>query len=109
MAEEVVEAATMEESMKNKVMVAIDDSEYSQHALNWALKTLASTIADSELVIYTARTPVDISYLYASSWGSKFLSLYMYIEYMDALFSELIICWELWQLHTTSENRFHDI
>ncbi|XP_076911102.1 uncharacterized protein LOC143568964 [Bidens hawaiensis] len=59
-----------EEVMKNKVMVAIDDSEYSQHALKWALKTLGSTLVHSEVVIYTARTPVDIGYLYASSWGT---------------------------------------
>ncbi|KAJ0642754.1 putative rossmann-like alpha/beta/alpha sandwich protein [Helianthus annuus] len=70
MAEEEVEVAA---SMKNKVMVAIDDSEYSHHALNWALNTLRSTLVDSEVVIYTARTPVDIGYLYASSWGSKSL------------------------------------
>ncbi|KAK1425669.1 hypothetical protein QVD17_21024 [Tagetes erecta] len=70
MAEEVFEAATMEGNMKNKVMVAIDESEYSQYALKWALETLASTIADCEVVIYTARAPVDIGYLYASSWGT---------------------------------------
>ncbi|KAI3744347.1 hypothetical protein L1987_57426 [Smallanthus sonchifolius] len=68
MAEEGVEVATS--MVKTKVMVAIDDSEYGQHALKWALKTLGSTIVDSELVIYTARPPVDIGYLYASSWGT---------------------------------------
>ncbi|KAK9051092.1 hypothetical protein SSX86_027718 [Deinandra increscens subsp. villosa] len=62
-------------TMKKRVMVAIDDSEYSQHALSWALKTLVSTMVDSEVVIYTARAPVDMGYLYASSWGSKSLSL----------------------------------
>ncbi|GJV71818.1 universal stress protein A-like protein [Tanacetum coccineum] len=63
-----------ESSTKNKVMVAIDDSEFSEYALTWAIKMLGSTFVDSELLIYTARTPVDISYLYASSWGSKTLS-----------------------------------
>ncbi|GKB93424.1 universal stress protein A-like protein [Tanacetum coccineum] len=57
-------------SMKNKVMVAIDDSEFGEYALIWALKMFGSTFVDSELLIYTARTPVDISYLYASSWGT---------------------------------------
>lgn len=71
MAEEDVRVATTESSMKNKVMVAIDDSEFSEYALTWALKTLGSTLLDSELLIYTARTPVDISYLYASSWGTS--------------------------------------
>ncbi|KAJ9563661.1 hypothetical protein OSB04_008821 [Centaurea solstitialis] len=60
----------MQSGMKNKVMVAIDDSEFSEHALGWVLKNLGSTVLDSELIIYTARTPVDISYLYASSWGT---------------------------------------
>nr|XP_043624895.1 universal stress protein A-like protein [Erigeron canadensis] len=59
-----------ETNIKNKLMVAIDDSEFSDHALTWALKTLRSTIVDSELIIYTARIPVDIGYLYASSWGT---------------------------------------
>lgn len=75
MAEEDVRVATTESSMKNKVMVAIDDSEFSEYAFTWALKTLGSTLLDSELLIYTARTSVDISYLYASSWGSISLSL----------------------------------
>ncbi|PWA49040.1 adenine nucleotide alpha hydrolases-like superfamily protein [Artemisia annua] len=59
-----------ESSTKNKVMVAIDDSEFSEYALTWALKMLGSTFVDSELLIYTARTPVDISYFYVSSWGT---------------------------------------
>ncbi|KAM0047674.1 putative rossmann-like alpha/beta/alpha sandwich protein [Helianthus debilis subsp. tardiflorus] len=81
MAEEEVEvvAASMK---KNKVMVAIDDSEYSQHALNWALNTLRSTMVDSEVIIYTARTPVDIGYLYASSWGSKYLFFYIFLIFL---------------------------
>nr|XP_043624306.1 universal stress protein YxiE-like [Erigeron canadensis] len=51
-----------ETNIKNKVMVAIDDSEFSDHALNWALKTLHSTIVGSELIIYTALNQVDIGY-----------------------------------------------
>ncbi|KAL8227624.1 hypothetical protein R6Q57_015208 [Mikania cordata] len=77
MAEEAAEGAAMEGSMmKKKVMVAIDDSESSQHALNWALKTLGSTLVDSELVIYTAQSRVDIGYLYASSWGRSLTDHY---------------------------------
>ncbi|KAL4586632.1 hypothetical protein LXL04_011273 [Taraxacum kok-saghyz] len=56
--------------MKNKVMVAIDDSEFSNHALTWTLENLGPTIRDSPLVIFTAQPPVDVSYLYASSWGT---------------------------------------
>ncbi|XP_071739308.1 uncharacterized protein [Rutidosis leptorrhynchoides] len=71
MAGEDVKVRATESGMKNKVMVAIDDSEFSEYALKWALETLTSTLFDSELLIYTARTPVDIGYLYASSWGTS--------------------------------------
>ncbi|CAH1416913.1 unnamed protein product [Lactuca virosa] len=71
MAEEDVGISAIDSPMKNyKVMVAIDDSEFSEYALTWVLKNLGSTIRDSQLVIYTTRTPVDIGYLYASSWGT---------------------------------------
>lgn len=78
MEEEDVRVAATENNTKTKVMVAIDDSEFSEHALTWALKTLGSTLVDSEFLIYTARSPVDISYLYASSWGSKSFTLLLY-------------------------------
>ncbi|XP_024987253.1 uncharacterized protein LOC112522391 [Cynara cardunculus var. scolymus] len=60
----------MESSMKTKVMVVIDNCEFSEHALSWIFQNLGSTIVDTELLIYTARIPVDISYLYASSWAT---------------------------------------
>lgn len=81
MAEEDVGISAIDSPMKNyKVMVAIDDSEFSEYALMWVLKNLGSTIRDSQLVIYTTRTPVDIGYLYASSWGSMSLFMYLYIN-----------------------------
>ncbi|GFP85360.1 universal stress protein a-like protein [Phtheirospermum japonicum] len=56
--------------MRKKVMVAIDESEYSHHALEWALENLRETLENSKLVIFTAQPVADFGYLYASSFGA---------------------------------------
>jgi predicted trehalose synthase len=60
---------------KKKVMVAIDESENSHYALEWALDKLRETIADSDVIIFTAQPNSDLGYLYASTFGTarKFL------------------------------------
>lgn len=55
--------------MKLKVMVAIDDSESSEYALEWTLKKFGDSIRSSELIIFTAQPVSDLGYLYASSHG----------------------------------------
>ena len=62
---------------KKKVMVAIDESDCSIYALEWTLSSLHESIANSELLIFTAQPIADYSYLHASSMGatSEFLSL----------------------------------
>ncbi|XP_012082109.1 universal stress protein A-like protein isoform X2 [Jatropha curcas] len=55
---------------KKKVMVAIDESEFSHYALKWAIEYLKDTIVDSELVIFTAQPNTNFGYVYASSMGS---------------------------------------
>ncbi|KAG8366628.1 hypothetical protein BUALT_Bualt17G0099500 [Buddleja alternifolia] len=62
----------MEGGGKKKVMVAIDESEFSRYALEWTLQSLRDTIANSELVIFTAQT-ADFSYLYASSFAAELI------------------------------------
>ncbi|GAV66287.1 Usp domain-containing protein [Cephalotus follicularis] len=57
------------EEQKKKVMVAIDESECSHYALQWALDNLHHTITDSELVILTVQPVADFAYLYASTFG----------------------------------------
>ncbi|KAA8532697.1 hypothetical protein F0562_032730 [Nyssa sinensis] len=54
---------------KKKVMVAIDESECSHYAFEWALQNLRDSIANSELLIFTAQPISEYSYLYASSFG----------------------------------------
>ncbi|XP_044489677.1 universal stress protein YxiE [Mangifera indica] len=58
-----------EEEGKKKVMVAIDESDCSYYALKWTLESLADTISNSQLIIFTAR-PADFNYVYASTFGA---------------------------------------
>ncbi|RWR93873.1 universal stress protein A-like protein isoform X1 [Cinnamomum micranthum f. kanehirae] len=55
---------------KKKIMVAIDESDCSHYALDWALKNLGDSIASSSpLMIFTAQPVVNLSHVYASSFG----------------------------------------
>ncbi|XAR52419.1 hypothetical protein NMG60_11020500 [Bertholletia excelsa] len=58
------------EEEKKKVMVAIDESEFSIYALEWTLQNLRHSIANSQLLIFTVQPIGDYSYLYASSFGA---------------------------------------
>ncbi|KAI3731605.1 hypothetical protein L1987_62794 [Smallanthus sonchifolius] len=58
------------EDEKKKVMVAIDESEYSRYALEWALQNLHESIANKQLLIFTVQPISDYSYLHASSYGA---------------------------------------
>ncbi|KAL0396778.1 UNVERIFIED_CONTAM: hypothetical protein Scaly_0126200 [Sesamum calycinum] len=60
---------------KKKVMVAIDESECSHYALKWTLQNLRDTIETSNLFIFTAQPVVDLSYLYATSYGAAPIEL----------------------------------
>jgi hypothetical protein len=55
---------------EKKVMVAIDESEYSYYALNWVLDNLKESIIKSPLVIFMAQLPPQNSYTFAASLGS---------------------------------------
>ncbi|CAI9096174.1 OLC1v1032259C1 [Oldenlandia corymbosa var. corymbosa] len=61
---------------KKKVMVAIDESECSHDALEWALRNLQESLVNSELIVFTAQPISDYSYLYASSVGNAPCSSY---------------------------------
>ncbi|XAR72338.1 hypothetical protein NMG60_11018945 [Bertholletia excelsa] len=56
-------------SVEKKVMVAIDESELSNYALEWTLQRLGESLANSSLLIFTVQPFTDYSYLYASSFG----------------------------------------
>ncbi|KAG5240407.1 hypothetical protein OIU76_013792 [Salix suchowensis] len=55
---------------KKKVMVAIDESENSNYALEWTLEKLRDTIADSDVIIFTAQPKFDLGSVYASTFGA---------------------------------------
>nr|XP_011464104.1 PREDICTED: universal stress protein A-like protein isoform X1 [Fragaria vesca subsp. vesca] len=53
------------EKMKQKVMLAIDESELSHYALEWTLENLGNTIHNSELLVFTAQ-PITIDFGYSN-------------------------------------------
>ncbi|XP_047314387.1 universal stress protein A-like protein [Impatiens glandulifera] len=57
-----------DKKMKKKVMVAIDVSESSHYALEWALQNLIDS--NTQLIILTIQPLNEYSYLHASSFGS---------------------------------------
>ncbi|XP_076912037.1 universal stress protein A-like protein [Bidens hawaiensis] len=58
------------ENQKKKIMVAIDESEYSRYALEWALQNLHASIANNQLLVFTVQPISDYSYLHASAYGA---------------------------------------
>ncbi|XP_010921793.1 uncharacterized protein [Elaeis guineensis] len=57
------------ERTKKRVMVAIDESECSHHALEWTLANLRDSLS-SPLLIYTVQPLQNVSFLAAASYGS---------------------------------------
>ncbi|VFQ83247.1 unnamed protein product [Cuscuta campestris] len=56
-------------TMKRKVMIAIDESEFSRYALEWTLENFHDSLLNSQLVLFTVLPMVDYGYIYASSLG----------------------------------------
>ena len=52
-----------------KVMVAIDESDCSRYALQWALENLHDKLQSSGLVVFTSIL-VDFGGIYAATYGS---------------------------------------
>ncbi|XP_042509155.1 universal stress protein A-like protein [Macadamia integrifolia] len=71
---------------KKKVMVAIDESEYSHYALEWALTKLRDSISTSSLIIFTAEPRSEINYISAAAYGAAPPELIMSVQnYKDKL------------------------
>lgn len=70
---------------KKKMMVCIDESEYSHHALKWTLQNLHGSLANYQVIIFTAQSLSEFSYVYASSMGAARMSIYSFS-------SGLIVC-----------------
>ncbi|GLU04728.1 hypothetical protein SLE2022_218630 [Rubroshorea leprosula] len=56
--------------IKKKVMVAVDESDCSYYALQWALENLANTISDSQLIIFHSSNPIGYASLAAATYGA---------------------------------------
>lgn len=70
----------MEKGSGKKVMVAIDESEFSHYALEWTLQSLRETLEDSKLLIFTAQSVSDLGFIYASSYGAAPIELVRYAQ-----------------------------
>ncbi|KAJ6982163.1 hypothetical protein NC653_025317 [Populus alba x Populus x berolinensis] len=61
------------EGSNQKVMVIIDESEYSYHALMWVLDNLKGFIADSPLVMFAALPTPNCNFAYGAQLGTTAL------------------------------------
>ncbi|XP_077243915.1 universal stress protein A-like protein isoform X1 [Tasmannia lanceolata] len=60
-----------EETSEKKVMLTIDESEFSLYALEWVLNNLRESISPpSHLVIYNVQPLYNLGYVYAASLGT---------------------------------------
>ncbi|KAK2979959.1 hypothetical protein RJ640_017974 [Escallonia rubra] len=51
----------------DRVMIAIDESDTSHYALDWALQNLGESLAKSHVVIFTVQRSADYDYIQGSS------------------------------------------
>ena len=60
---------------KRKVMIAIDESECSKIALEWAIRNLDNTLKSNGLILFNA-IPLEYAGVFATTYGS---TLRMYL------------------------------
>ncbi|XP_044492256.1 universal stress protein YxiE-like [Mangifera indica] len=53
-----------------KVMLAIDESDYSYYALMWVLENLKDSINKGQFIIFMAQQPTNYNYTFAASLGT---------------------------------------
>ncbi|KAH8490175.1 hypothetical protein H0E87_022632 [Populus deltoides] len=61
------------EGSKKRVMVIIDESEYSYHSFMWVVDNLKEFITDSPLVILAALPAPNCKFLYGAQFGTAAL------------------------------------
>lgn len=64
------DVTTKARAAEKKVMVAIDESEYSHYALIWVLENLKDSITKSPLVIFMAQPVPSNTHAFSASLGS---------------------------------------
>ncbi|CAL9115772.1 unnamed protein product [Musa textilis] len=70
-----------------RMMVAIDESEYSRHALEWVLANLRESLSSLPLIIFTVQPLTDFAYLTAASLGSPPMELIQSVQQHQKLAS----------------------
>lgn len=63
-------AQLLEGDGDKKVMVAIDESEYSYYALMWALDNLGESLTKCHVIIFMAQPPPQYVNTFAASLGN---------------------------------------
>ncbi|THU62218.1 hypothetical protein C4D60_Mb01t02790 [Musa balbisiana] len=63
-----------------RMMVAIDESECSRHALEWVLANLRESLSSLPLIIFTVQPLTDFAYLTAASLGSPPMELIQSVQ-----------------------------
>ncbi|EEF35358.1 universal stress protein A-like protein [Ricinus communis] len=81
--EEVVVTANGEEA-ERKVMIAIDESEYSHYALMWALDNLKESLTKSPLFIFMAQPPAR-NINFPANFGSARMYCAVSTDYVDSV------------------------
>lgn len=73
---------------KKVVMVAIDSSECSHYALEWALHN--SLLNSDQLLIFTVQPISDLNYLVASSMGSARKFTLSFLDFFSFSFLQFL-------------------
>ncbi|RWW83263.1 hypothetical protein BHE74_00008235 [Ensete ventricosum] len=63
-----------------RMMVAIDESECSHHALEWVLANLRESLSSLPLIVFTVQSLPDFAYLTAASLGSAPVELIQSVQ-----------------------------
>lgn len=74
---------------RKKIMVAIDESDVSHYALEWALNVLKPTI-NSPLLLFHAQPLPSFSYVYAGYGAARTSSHYSFLFFLLSLFFRAI-------------------
>ncbi|KAM7270678.1 hypothetical protein ACFE04_029892 [Oxalis oulophora] len=76
---------------KKKILMPIDETEYSHYALDWALETLKDSIQHSEFIILSVQPVSDLKSVYASSFGPAPNELIAMMQETEKKFAQLIL------------------
>jgi nucleotide-binding universal stress UspA family protein len=89
--EKVLEEKPAEQTGKKKILIAIDETDFSHYALDWALETLRDTILHSELILLSVAPVSGLKSVYTASLGPAPSELLVLTEDTEEKFAQLIL------------------